>query len=202
MCSSLEMFLARTSLALQQTVLSPQAAVARPGAPGRAREVTGWWWQTGAPAPSPSQRCGSVCGQHRVCARRLRAHVVWPSATLPGHLCPNPPPAAPSRRLRGSPRAPSGGWQGAGGLPRRVKEQEHVRRCCRNAFWIQLLVTGENHKEVIKAMCDKLGFTPNLGIGVWGVSFFFSCRTERGAHLLFIHCHPAFCTTVHAFWNT
>lgn len=39
---------------------------------------------------------------------------------------------------------------------------------------------------------------PTLGIA--GGSF--SCRAERGAHLLFIHCHPALCTKVHAFRNT
>lgn len=40
---------------------------------------------------------------------------------------------------------------------------------------------------------------PTLGIG-WD-SFFFSCRPEREAHLLFIHCHPTFCTKVYAFCN-
>lgn len=39
---------------------------------------------------------------------------------------------------------------------------------------------------------------PTLGIEG---GFFFSCRPERGAHLLFIHCHPALCTKVHAFCN-
>jgi len=44
--------------------------------------------------------------------------------------------------------------------PTRDEEQEHGRRCCRNAVW-----TRENHKvrEVIKATCEKLDFTPGLG---------------------------------------
>ena len=156
---------------------------------------------------SPSQCHGSVCGQRRVCAHRPHVHVVWPSAMLLGHLCPNLPLQSRPAGWGAAPAPCQEDHWGAGWLLHGVKEQERVRQCCRNAFWTRLPVTRENHKvrEVIKAIHEKLGFIPNLGIV--GASFFFSCRPERGAHLLFIHCHPAFCTTVHALihkeeWET
>lgn len=190
------MFLARTSLAFQQTVLPPGAAVARPVMLGWVREVTGWWWQASATVLSSS---GSVCGHHRVHAWRPQrgpAPRYCGTCALTCHC---------SLILLhpagwGAALAPWGCW-GVCWLPRRVKEPECVRQYCRNALGTWLLVTRENRKvrKVIKALCEKRAFTPNLG---HYSSFFFPCRPDRGAHLLFIHCHPTFCTTLHTFCNT
>lgn len=116
----------------------------------------------------------ALCVGCTLCVLAGHVCVAWPSARLWGHLCPNPPPQPHPAGWGMAPAPQDLDCWGAGWLPHGVKEQERVGWCCRNALWTWLLVTGENHKvrEVVKPICEKLGFTPNLGIEGGVLPFF------------------------------
>lgn len=135
-----------------EAVHPPWAVVAEPG---QVREVLGWWWQTGATAPSLSRLC------------------VWPSlCVLRGHTCVwcDPVPCSwdtcalsccsPVLLAGGqAPRPRSSCTIGVlAGSRMEWKNWERVRHA-----W--LLVTGENQKirELTKAICKFYAYS-----GHWG----------------------------------
>lgn len=129
-----------------ETVLPPWAVVAERG---QVRGMPGWWWQTGAAAPSLSRLCvwpapcvlrGCTC----VCCDPVPRS--WDTCALSccspvllaGGQAPHPRSSSTTGMLAGS-RMEGRSWE-----------------CVRHA-WLLLLVTGENQKirELTKAVCKN-----------------------------------------------